>query len=57
MDFLPKNKWIALLVFILIIVVSVVLALSTARLTPDTKNVGSYRFKLGGGGAKKTTTP
>ncbi len=48
MDFLPKNKWLALVVFVLIVALAVVVATSVLKLKPDPKNIGSYRFSLGG---------
>ena len=47
MYFLPKNKYLALLVFMLIIVVAVVVATSILKLKPDAKNPVNYRFTLG----------
>jgi hypothetical protein len=44
MDFLPKNKWMQLLVFALVVMVAVVAALSITKVVPDTKNVGGYRL-------------
>ncbi len=51
MDFLPKNKWLALLVFMLIIITAVTVSLAITKVVPDAKNPGNMRFKLAG--AKK----
>jgi hypothetical protein len=48
MNFLPNNKWIGLLCFILLMVAIVVVALSLVKIKPDTKNIGGFRFTLGG---------
>ena len=53
MDFLPKNKWLALLVFIVIVMVAVIAALSFTKLVPNTKEAGTMRFKLGAARARK----
>ncbi len=48
MNFLPNNKWLGLLVFILLSITIVVVALSLVKIKPDTKNIGGFRFSLGG---------
>lgn len=55
MEFLPKNKYLALLVFLVIVIVAVVVATSLLRLKPDPKNAGAFRFSLGG--KQKPLTP
>jgi hypothetical protein len=47
MDFLPKNKYAALLVFMLVVVVAVTASLAVTRLVPDPKQAGTMRFKIG----------
>ncbi len=49
MEFLPKNKWFALIVFILIVAAGVILATSILKIKPDAKHAGLLRFSLGGG--------
>lgn len=56
MEFLPKNKWLALIVFILIIVVAVFIASSAMRLKPDENAAGNFRFSLGLKKKKNVTT-
>jgi hypothetical protein len=52
MNFLPNNKFAAILVLMGIIVVSVVLATTLIKIKPDPQNVGGFKYSLAGGGKK-----